>query len=61
MARRYWSEAAKKKLRKLYGTPGYVGTVAGITVHADPEIPEHTVVIRDELGRELGRIVNVGK
>jgi hypothetical protein len=45
---------------KLYGTPGYVGTIAGITVHADPTIPEHTVVIRDELGRELGRIINVG-
>jgi hypothetical protein len=45
---------------KFYGTPGYVGTVSGITVHADPEVPEHTVIIRDEHGRELGRIVNVG-
>jgi len=45
---------------KLYGTLGYVGTVAGITVHADPDVPEHTVIIKDEHGRELGRIVNVG-
>ena len=45
---------------KLFGTPGYVGTVAGITVYADPFIPEHTVEVRDDLGRVLGRIVNVG-
>jgi hypothetical protein len=46
---------------KLYGTPGYVGTIAGITVHADPEVPEHTVILKDEHGRELGRIINVGR
>ncbi len=46
---------------KLYGTPGYVGTIAGITVHADPDVPEHTVIVKDEHGRELGRIINVGK
>jgi hypothetical protein len=46
---------------KLYGTPGYVGTIAGITIHADPAVEENTVIVRDEHGRELGRIINVGR
>lgn len=46
---------------KLFGTPGVTGTVAGLTIHIDPSVPDNTVIVRDDLGRELGRIINVGK
>ena len=46
---------------KLYGTPGYVGTVGpAFTVHVDPDVPAHTIIVRDGYGRELGRIINIG-
>jgi hypothetical protein len=31
-----------------------------ITVHVDPAMPPDQIEIRDELGRVLGRIVNIG-
>ena len=46
---------------KLYGTPGYVGTVGpAFTVHVDPDVPAHTIIVRDGYGRELRRIINIG-
>jgi hypothetical protein len=29
-------------------------------VFVDPSVPENTVVVKDDLGRELGRIINIG-
>jgi acetylornithine deacetylase/succinyl-diaminopimelate desuccinylase-like protein len=46
---------------RLHGTHGVTGSIFGLTVHVDPDVPDGTIIIRDELGRELGRIINVGR
>jgi hypothetical protein len=45
---------------KLFGTPTIMGTAARMLVFVDPSVPENTVVVKDDLGRELGRIINIG-